>query len=692
MVFTVVNDGADIRETTSLPVPEPERRHQSTVATLVSFGCWLALIAVAVVWGRHLLDRGVPLAIGAAPLSGRFGWRVSADALVPVVFAAAVVAVAPLIAARVAWARVVLVGCALSVLWAVALSRIDGNRALFSPFFSPAYLQTAQTIRDPHLFLSQFVQRIHSYNSHTRGHPPGMELFLWATARLGLTGVGWTTFLALAGGAAAGAAALIALRDLTDEARARVAMPFVVLAPAAIWWSSGDAFFAGIAAWAVCLVVLATGREGRRSDRLAVLGGLLFGVTAFLSYGLVLLALIPLVVAVSRRRLRPLVLAALGVVPVFIAFRAAGFSWPAGLAATRTQYWLGAARGRPYNYFLFGDLAAFALATGPAAAVAIGRLRDRRTWLLVGGALAAIALADLSGMSKAEVERIWLPFVPWVLLATSTFAATRHRRERSVLARPPSGERGTHRVGGTVPVVTDAPRASPAPVSAARVLVVEDDATVREVVERYLEREGIVVDAVADGLVALEHAASCWPDLVVLDLMLPGIDGLEVCRRLRARAPVPVIMLTARGDEDDRVIGLELGADDYIAKPFSPRELTLRVQAVLRRAAGSLQTGDDRARIVVGDLDIDVPSREVFRSGARLALTAREFDLLVHFAAHPRQVLRREELLEEVWGFSYGDTATVTVHVRRLREKIEGNPAAPRHLTTVWGVGYRWDP
>ena len=168
--------------------------------------------------------------------------------------------------------------------------------------------------------------------------------------------------------------------------------------------------------------------------------------------------------------------------------------------------------------------------------------------------------------------------------------------------------------------------------AAARVLVVEDDATVREVVERYLEREGIVVDAVADGLVALEHARACWPDLVVLDLMLPGLDGLEVCRRLRARAPVPVIMLTARGDEDDRVMGLELGADDYIAKPFSPRELTLRVQAVLRRAAGvRFNRADAASRIVVGDLDIDVPSREVFRGGHRLSLTAREFDLLVSF-------------------------------------------------------------
>ena len=240
--------------------------------------------------------------------------------------------------------------------------------------------------------------------------------------------------------------------------------------------------------------------------------------------------------------------------------------------------------------------------------------------------------------------------------------------------------------------MTETPRAAKTPVAAARVLVVEDDATVREVVERYLEREGLVVDAVADGLIALEHAETCWPDLVVLDLMLPGLDGLEVCRRLRARAPVPVIMLTARGDEDDRVMGLELGADDYIAKPFSPRELTLRVKAVLRRATGSVRPSPEQSRIVVADLDIDVPSREVFRGGNRLSLTAREFDLLVYFATHPRQVFRREQLLEEVWGFSYGDTATVTVHVRRLREKIEADPAAPAHLTTVWGVGYRWDP
>jgi DNA-binding response OmpR family regulator len=151
-------------------------------------------------------------------------------------------------------------------------------------------------------------------------------------------------------------------------------------------------------------------------------------------------------------------------------------------------------------------------------------------------------------------------------------------------------------------------------------------------------------------------------------------------------------MLTARGDEDDRVVGLELGADDYIAKPFSPRELTLRVKAVLRRAAGTPAPPGRAEQLAAGDLSIDVAARAALRAGTELSLTAREFDLLAFLASHPRQVFRREELLEQVWGFSYGDTATVTVHVRRLREKIEDDPSAPQHLTTVWGVGYRWDP
>jgi DNA-binding response OmpR family regulator len=226
----------------------------------------------------------------------------------------------------------------------------------------------------------------------------------------------------------------------------------------------------------------------------------------------------------------------------------------------------------------------------------------------------------------------------------------------------------------------------------ARILVVDDDATVSEVVGRYLEREGFTVETVADGRVALDRALAEPPDLVVLDLMLPGMDGLEVCRRLRALAPVPIVVLTARGQESDRIIGLDLGADDYVAKPFSTKELVARVRAVLRRARGPLAAQFDHPRVLVdGDLEVDVAARQARRAGEVVSLTAREFELLAFLARHPRQAFSREEILDQVWGYRYGDTSTVTVHVRRLREKIEPDPAHPQRIATVWGVGYRWE-
>jgi DNA-binding response OmpR family regulator len=231
-----------------------------------------------------------------------------------------------------------------------------------------------------------------------------------------------------------------------------------------------------------------------------------------------------------------------------------------------------------------------------------------------------------------------------------------------------------------------------APVVTARVLIIEDDPNVAEVVARYLQREGYQVEAVADGAVGLDRALTDLPDLVVLDLMLPTLGGLEVCRRLRSVAPVPVIMLTARGEEADRIAGLELGADDYVAKPFSPRELTARVKAVLRRATAPLPAEQETRPLHADDLSIDTVTHEVRLRGELVSLTAKEFDLLVHLMRHPRRAFRREELLRDVWGFSYGDTSTVTVHVRRLREKIEADPSNPRYVCTVWGVGYRFEP
>jgi DNA-binding response OmpR family regulator len=229
------------------------------------------------------------------------------------------------------------------------------------------------------------------------------------------------------------------------------------------------------------------------------------------------------------------------------------------------------------------------------------------------------------------------------------------------------------------------------------VLVVEDDPTVSDVVRRYLERAGLAVEVIADGAAAVARGLADPPDLVVLDLMLPGLSGLDVCRRLRAAAPVPIIMLTALGEESDRVVGLEFGADDYVTKPFSPRELTLRVQSVLRRAGGSAGAagGEPTARgglVRDGDLAVDAGARVATLAGRELALTVREFDLLAFLVGHPRQVFGRPELLERVWGWTFGDQSTVTVHVRRLREKIEAPPGTPRRIATVWGVGYRYDP
>jgi DNA-binding response OmpR family regulator len=222
------------------------------------------------------------------------------------------------------------------------------------------------------------------------------------------------------------------------------------------------------------------------------------------------------------------------------------------------------------------------------------------------------------------------------------------------------------------------------------VLVVDDEPIVREVVVSYLRREGYRTLEAGDGDSARRLLEKEPPNLVVLDLMLPGTDGLELCRWIRARSELPVIMLTARGDEADRIVGLELGADDYVTKPFSPRELAARVRTVLRRTATDIPRAE---RLSLDGLDIDARTREVTRNSELLKLTAKEFDLLWFMANHARQVFSRDQLMDRVWGYEAAlDTGTVTVHIRRLREKIEDEPSRPRFLQTVWGVGYRFDP
>jgi DNA-binding response OmpR family regulator len=263
--------------------------------------------------------------------------------------------------------------------------------------------------------------------------------------------------------------------------------------------------------------------------------------------------------------------------------------------------------------------------------------------------------------------------------------------------RPGPRRRPTRTIALVDPDRVDATEPAAGPATARRVLVIEDDPTLSDVVARYLRRDGFTVEVCGDGPGGLERALDWLPDLVVLDLMLPGMDGLEVCERLRSAAPIPVVMLTARAEEDDRVLGLEIGADDYVTKPFSPRELTARIKAVLRRAAGPLSPSadpadaDGRRLLAAGEIEVDTVAREVRRAGDAVHLTAKEYDLLVHLMRHPRVAFDRSELLEQVWGWTYGDAATVTVHVRRLRTKVEQDPGTPRHLVTVTG-GYRFEP
>lgn len=222
--------------------------------------------------------------------------------------------------------------------------------------------------------------------------------------------------------------------------------------------------------------------------------------------------------------------------------------------------------------------------------------------------------------------------------------------------------------------------------------IVEDEPNISEVVSLYLKRADFTVSAYADGITAAEAFARQLPDLVILDVMLPGLDGFALIRSLRDRSDVPIILLTSRREEADRIAGLELGADDYVVKPFSPQELVSRVRAVLRRARASAETSTD-STLTYGDLTINPQTRLVSLAGQEILLTAKEFDMLYHLARHPRQVFTRDQLLESIWGIAeYIDPGTVTVHIRRLREKIEKDPAAPGRLVTVWGVGYKFEP
>lgn len=232
--------------------------------------------------------------------------------------------------------------------------------------------------------------------------------------------------------------------------------------------------------------------------------------------------------------------------------------------------------------------------------------------------------------------------------------------------------------------------AAPSPASAKTVLIIEDEASLASTLSYNLRKNGFNVSSAADGVEGLQAARRDRPDVIVLDLMLPKMDGLEVCRRIRADSDVPILMLTAKAEELDKVVGLEMGADDYLTKPFSMRELLARIRALLRRAGGR-PSGDDASRIFAGPIELDARGRTVTRAGAEVSLKPKEFDLLFFLAKNAGQVFTREQLLEHVWGYDFfGGSRTVDVHIRWLREKLEEDPSKPRHLLTVRGIGYKF--
>lgn len=384
-------------------------------------------------WGSWLnATQANNMLVQAPPLTAHFDFTLPVGIWVAVAFAIGAVAFAPTLVERLSWRGLLWGSFFAAFAWTFTLAMSGGVSGLATSVRSPVdYLAGVPDIgSDPLGYLANFTTQIGAYPSHVRSHPPGLVLALWGLGKVGLGSANVIAVIFIAGGAAGVPAVLLAVRELAQESSARAVAPFLVLAPAAVFiGTSADALFLGISAWAIALLIVASGREGKRRDLLALAGGALFAVTLFLSYGLALVALAAAVVLWHRRAWRVAVLAALpfGAAVVLVG-GALGFWWPAGLAATREQYFLGIARYRPYGYFLLANLAAFALILGPATAVGLSRLRDRRLWLVVGGALAAVVLADISGMSKAETERIWLPFAIWVLVACAPLARARSLR------------------------------------------------------------------------------------------------------------------------------------------------------------------------------------------------------------------------------------------------------------------------
>jgi hypothetical protein len=415
-----------MERSTAIAIPAPARAGARAGAiNAAAFVAWAGLIVVAWAWGTELNRGGAQIALNAPPLFGHWDLAVDPRILLAVGFAGAAVWFAPRLARSLSW-RGVLAATALGALgWACALALAEGAAAIAEPLDGPSdYLATVPLVDSPGQFLATFTERIGEYSTHARSHPPGMVLVLWSLNAVGLGGAWPAASLILLVASSAPVAVLLATRALAGESFARAAAPFLALLPGAVWIATtADALFMGVSAWAAALGVLAACASGRRQLALAVGAGLLFGACAMLSYGLALVGLIPAAVAASARLARTQLIAALVSAAVILSMLAFGFWWVDGFLTIREQYLASIARERPYGFFLVSNLAAFAVAAGPAITIGLAHVRDRRLGLLVGAAVLALLLADLSGMSKAEVERIWLPFLPWIALAAAALPA-----------------------------------------------------------------------------------------------------------------------------------------------------------------------------------------------------------------------------------------------------------------------------
>lgn len=392
---------------------------------------WAALIVVARLLVLPLQRANPHVGLNNPPLVGHLNIHPHWQVLPALVLGALGVARAPALAERLRWRTLLLSSWLGLFAWTVLLAAADGPKAVTRPLLTRyEFLAEVPRVSSTHDFLGTFNALAPNYDFHVHSHPPGMLLVLWALDQVGLGGGVLAAALIIGIGAMVAPAALVACRELADETWARAAAPFLVFLPAAVWMgTSPDAFYAGLSAIGIALFALSSGRrDDAKGDALAVTAGLLLGASLFLTYGTVTLGAIPLAIALYRRRLRPVLLAGAGTLVVVISFFLGGFWWLDGLHTSHELQLAGVFRNRPYGEFVVSSPAAFALAVGPVAAVALMRLRERGVWVLTGAALLALAVADLSGFARGETERVWLPFVPWILVATGALSPSAHTR------------------------------------------------------------------------------------------------------------------------------------------------------------------------------------------------------------------------------------------------------------------------